>query len=115
MRHAQELQLERRQVDRPARRHDVQLHLIEQLHLGQLAAQHRGGERRGIDRAAQLRPQPGHRADMVLVRVGDDQAHQLVAAIGDVAGVGIITSTSGCAAPPKPMPQSTASHLPSQR
>ena len=34
---------------------------LQHLRLGQLAAQHRGGERRGIDRAAQLRPQPGAR------------------------------------------------------
>ncbi len=50
------------------------LHLVEQPHLGQLAPQHGGGERRGIDRAAQLRPQPGDRADMVLMRMGDHQA-----------------------------------------
>ena len=68
------LQRERREFDRAARRHDVQLHLIEQLHLAQLAPQHRGGERRRVDRAAQLRPKPGHGADMVLVRMGDDQA-----------------------------------------
>ena len=41
-----------------------------------------------VDRAAQLRPQPGDGADVVLMRMGDDQAHQLVAPIGDEAGIG---------------------------
>ena len=61
---------------------------LQQLRLGQLAAQHRGGERRDVDRAAQQRPQMGDRADMVLMRVGDHQAHQPVAAVRDEAGVG---------------------------
>ena len=56
MRNPQELQLERRKVDRATRLHNVQLHLVEQLNLRQLATQHSGGERRGIDRTAQLRP-----------------------------------------------------------
>ena len=85
VRDAHEPQRERRQIDRAARRDDMQLHLVEQLHLGQLAPQHRGGERRGIDRTAQLRPQPGHGADVVLVRVGDDQPDQPVAPVGDEA------------------------------
>ena len=80
---AQELQLERRQVEGAAGRDDVDLHLVQQLRLAQLAAQHGGGERRRVDRAAQLAPQPGDGAEMVLVRVGDDQADQLVAPLGD--------------------------------
>ena len=68
--------------------HHPQRHLVQQLHLGQFAAQHRGGERGGIDRAAQGSPQMRDRADMVFMGMGDDQADQPVAPLGDEAGVG---------------------------
>src|SRR3546814_15814463 len=44
-----------------------------------LAADQRGGERRAPDRAAQLRPQMRHCADVVLVAMGQQQAVQPVA------------------------------------
>jgi hypothetical protein len=56
----------------------VQPHVVDQPGLAQLAPQHGGGERRRIDRAAQLRPEMRHRAEMILMRVGDHQAQQLV-------------------------------------
>jgi hypothetical protein len=65
----------------------VQRHLVQQLRLGQLAAQHRRSERCGIDRAAQLAPQPRHRAQMILMRMGNHEATQPVAPFGDEAGI----------------------------
>ena len=88
MRDGDELERERRQLDPSARLHDVELHLAEKLRLAELAAEHRGGERRGEDRAAQLTPEMGDGADVVLVRVGDDEAQQPVPPLADEAWVG---------------------------
>ena len=88
VRHADELQRERRQFEAAAGRHHPHRHFVQQLRLAQLAAQHGGGERGDVDRAAQRAPQIGHRPHMVLMRVGDDQADQLVAPVGDEARVG---------------------------
>ena len=52
VRHAQKAQRERRQLERPAGRDHMQLHLVEQARLAELAPQHRRSERRRIDRAA---------------------------------------------------------------
>ena len=48
------------------------------------AAANGGGE----DRAAQLPPQMGHRAEMVLVGVGDHEADEVLPALGDERRVG---------------------------
>src|SRR3546814_3167351 len=53
-----------------------------------LAADQRGGERRAPDRAAQLRPQMRHCADVVLVAMGQQQAVQPVAMPDDRLDVG---------------------------
>ena len=78
-----EAQVEFANGERATGRDRVDGHLLEQLRLPQLAPQHGGGKRRGIDRAAQLRPQVGHGAQMVLMRMGDDQTDQILAAFGD--------------------------------
>ena len=80
-----ELEIER--TDRkPARhRHDVDPHLVGEPDLDQLCPQHRGGERRRPDRAAQLRPQIRNGADVIFMRVGRDDAEQPVAALDDKA------------------------------
>ena len=63
-------------------------HLVEQAGLAQLALQHRGGERRGIDRRLEPRPQVGDGAEMVLVGVGDDDAGEILLALLDEGGIG---------------------------
>ena len=63
-------------------------HRVEQARLAQLALQHRGGERRGIDRRLEPRPQVGDGAEMVLVGMGDDDADQVLAALLDEGGIG---------------------------
>ena len=86
--HAQKLQAKRTQLEATARRDHVDLHLVDQMRLGQLAAQDGRGERGGIDRAAQLAPKMRNRTHVVLVRVGDHQAQQLVPPLRDKGGVG---------------------------
>ena len=88
VRQADEAQREGLQVEASAGRDDVDADLVGQPDLAQLAAQHRGGERGAVDRAFELRPQPGHGADVVLVGMGDHQTDQLVLAVGDEAGIG---------------------------
>ncbi len=83
-----QLQLEGRDLEALGHADDGQRHLAEQPCLFQLLAQQRGGERGGVDRAAQPLPQIGHRADMVLVGVGEHQRHQIVAAALDKIGIG---------------------------
>ena len=57
--------------------------------LGEFRFQHLGGERRGIDRdAAELRPEIDHRAEMILMRVGEQQAVDVVALVLEEADVG---------------------------
>ena len=113
--HADQLQREGRELDPTARGDDVELDLAQELRFPQLAAENGGREGRGVHRAAQLPPQVRNGADMVLMGVGDDQAHELVRCSAMKAGSGIMTSTSGISEPPKPMPQSTASQRPEQR
>ena len=72
----------------PAQRDHRQRHAVQQAGLGQLAAQHRRRERRRVDRAAEPVPEIGDRAEMVLMRVGQHEADQLVAALLDEGRVG---------------------------
>ena len=72
---------------RPREGHGRHLRLPVQPRLAQLAPQHGGDEGAGVDRAAELRPEMRHRADMVLMRVGDDQADQPVAPLRQPARV----------------------------
>ncbi len=88
VRDGHEVQVERRHLEPAAGLDDGDLRLALQAGLAQLAAQHGGGEGGGVDRAAQLAPEMRHRADMVLVRVGDHQRRQAVAAVGDEGRVG---------------------------
>ena len=57
-----------------AERDDVHRHFILDPRLDQLAAHHMGGEGRRIDRAAQTRPYMRDGADMVFMRVGENDA-----------------------------------------
>ena len=47
-----------------------------------------GGETRRIDRAAELRPQQGQGADMILMRMGDDEPDEIAADLLDEGDVG---------------------------
>jgi hypothetical protein len=66
-----------------AERHLGDVDLVEDAGVAQLLAQQEGGERRGVDRRLQARPQPGHRADVVLVGVGQDDAEDVVGIVLD--------------------------------
>ena len=69
------------------------------------------GEARRVDRRPQARPQLDERADMVLVRVGDEDAEQVLALVLDEAQVRIDEIDAGqVSSPAKPMPQSTRIH-----
>ena len=58
-----------------AERHDVQRKVLEEPGLAELRLEHRGGEGRGIDGdAAEPRPKIDHGAEMILMRVGQEQA-----------------------------------------
>jgi hypothetical protein len=70
--------LERAQGDAALVLDDDQLDLVEQPGLRQLVADEVGGERRRVERHAEIRGEVGHRADVVLVRVGEDDAEQAV-------------------------------------
>ena len=88
MRDRHELELERRQVERPARREGMEPYLAHQPYLAQLAAQHGGGERRRVYGTAELTPKVGYGTDMVLVRVGDHKSDKLLAPFRDERRVG---------------------------
>ena len=62
--------------------------VVLQIGFGQLALQHRGGETGGVDRALQPGPEMRHRADMILMGMGQDQAGQPVPALDDEFRVG---------------------------
>ena len=53
-----------------------------------LGLEQRGGERRRIDRHLQPRPQVEQRAEMILVRVGEHDAGEVVALLDQIADVG---------------------------
>ena len=88
VRHADHLQIERADAEAAVVGDQPQRHLGLEAAAGELATQRGHGERRRIDRTAQPRPQIGHRAEMVLVGVGEQQAVELVAALGDERRIG---------------------------
>ena len=58
--------------------HHVQFDVPQEIRLFQLAADQFGGERRGIDRHAQFGGEIRHRADVILVPVGQNDRFELV-------------------------------------
>ena len=64
---------------------DVQLDLAGQPLLLELAGDQAGGERRRVERHAEIGGEIGDRADMVLMAVGEDDAEQIVAPLLDEA------------------------------
>ena len=77
MRHGDQLELERRQAELAAERDLGDRHRIDQARLDELAPQHRGGERRGIDRRLEARPEIGDGAQVILVGMGQHDADQV--------------------------------------
>lgn len=68
--------------------HDLDRHLAAQPGLLQLGFEDRGREGRGVHGTPQPRPEIGHRPEMVLMPVGEDDAGQPVAPFFDKGGIG---------------------------
>ena len=82
------LDVEGPERDGAAKRDNVQRYLCLDAFFQQLGAHQRGGERRGIDRATQTRPEMGNGADVIFMRVGKDEAEQVIDMVLDVTRVG---------------------------
>ena len=67
---------------------DVQLDLIDNARFLQLGGDQFGGEGRRIQRHAQIGGEIGHRADMILMRVGQHDAQQVLLAFLDELQIG---------------------------
>ena len=63
--------------------HDLHRHFFVEARFLQFQRQDLRGERRAVDRAFELRPQPGHRAQMIFMRMGEDEAVQVSLVAGD--------------------------------
>ena len=88
VRHRGVAELEVAERQRPAHRDDVELDLLVDALLDQLAADEAGGERRRVQRHAEVGGEIGDRADMVLVAMRQDDAEQVVAPLLDERQVG---------------------------
>ena len=88
MRNVDIAQIERAETETARQRNLDDIDFMLEIELDQLQAQHRRGKRGGIDRTAQARPQEWHRAQMVLMSMGQHQANQVFPAFGDEAGIG---------------------------
>ena len=88
MRERHELDIEGADLEPAVEPHDVDRQLQAAAHLGELRAQHAGGERRRIDRRLEARPQLDHRPDVVLVRVRDQHAGEVGTVLLDEAHIG---------------------------
>ena len=85
MRHADELDIERTDIEAPTQWNLVKLRPLPAAELGQLGLQNAHGERSCIDRRFQLRPQLDHRPYVVLVGMRNDDAGQRLFLAGDEA------------------------------
>ena len=88
MRHRNELDVERAEIDAPARRHHGDRN-FRRIALGlAFGREQRGAELRGVDRASQLRPEIDDGAEMVLMGVRQHQPHQVLAFLLEEGDVG---------------------------
>ena len=87
MGHAQQAAVERADPNALAGLDDMNRHALE-IDVLELAAQEGGGEARAPDRAAQPLPEVGDGAKVILMGVGQDQAAEILAPLGDEARVG---------------------------
>ncbi len=89
MRHADQLDIEGADGAAVSERHDLERKAVEHTHLRELRLEHLGGEGGGIDGdAAKERPEIDHCAEMVLVRMGEQEAGDIVALLLEEADVG---------------------------
>ena len=88
MRHGDHLEVERPETELAAQRDFRDPDGIDQPGLRELPAQHRGRERSGVDRGLQPRPEIGHRAQMILMRVSQHDADQVLAPLLDESRIG---------------------------
>jgi hypothetical protein len=70
-----------------AERHDGDAGFVQQVGFAQFLAQQKGGERRGVERRFQPRPEPRDGADVILMGVGQHDAEDVVGVLLDEAGV----------------------------
>ena len=87
MRHGDEFDLERPERETPAERHDIDGDDGSARLALALGLQQRRGERRRVDRQLEPRPQVEHRAEMILVRVGEHDAENIFAYLDEIADV----------------------------
>ena len=87
MRSGEEFDLERAGLEALVRGDGAERHVV-QAGLGELPPQDRRGERGRVDRAPQLGPENGNRAQMVLVRMRHHDGFERVASFHDEAGIG---------------------------
>src|SRR3954452_13086881 len=89
MRNSDELDSEGPDLDAIPLRNNVDLHL-RRIRLGEPPRpQQAGGERRRVKRAAQPRPQRRNRADMIFVRMRDDEREEIGPNFLDKSNVGV--------------------------
>src|SRR5947208_3125071 len=88
MGHADELDVEGTNGAAPAERYDMEGKPVDDAALGKLRLEHFGGEGRGINGdAAKKRPEIGHGAEMILVRMSEQKAGNVVPFLFDEADI----------------------------
>ena len=89
MRHGDQLDVEWADRAPVPERNDLERKAVDQSHLGELRLEHLGGKGRGVNRdAGELRPQIHHGAEMILMRVGEQEADDIVLLLLDEADIG---------------------------
>ncbi len=88
MRQRHQLDLEGSRLESAGERDLDDRHLSRDIRIVQLAAQHRGREGRGPDRSAEPLPEIGHGAEMILMRMGQNQADEILSPLLDEARIG---------------------------
>ncbi len=83
-----QLDIEGADLDAAGKRHLDDRNLVDKPGLGELAHQHRAGEAGRIDGAAQSRPEVMDGAEMIFVRVGEQQADDVIATRLEIARIG---------------------------
>ena len=89
MGHADQLDIERADLAAIPHRDDLQGEAVDEADLGELRFEHLGGEGRGVDRDSGERgPQIGHGAEMIFMRVGEQEPGDIVPLFLDEPNVG---------------------------
>ena len=88
VRNVDRLDCERPERERLADLHGAHSHVVDDVVGGTLGAQHGGGERRGIDRPIESRPEIEHGAVVVLVTVRQDQRQHVLGIVLEEARIG---------------------------